>query len=85
VHAPDNVEFRSINPNLALLQQLATQSKGEVIPAAKLQQFVNSLDQRHIPVTEELATPLWHHPWVLVLVLGCLFGEWSLRRWKGLP
>lgn len=85
VYEPDSVEFRSINPNLALLQQLATQSKGEVISAAKLQQFVNSLDQRHIPVTEELATPLWHHPWVLMLVLGCLFGEWSLRRWKGLP
>lgn len=85
VHDPDRIEFVSVQPNIELLQQLAKQSKGEVIPAAKLQQFVNTLDQRHIPVTEELVTPLWHHPWVLVLVLSCLFGEWSLRRWKGLP
>tara|TARA_R110002095_G_scaffold173890_3_gene151322 strand:+ start:205 stop:2556 length:2352 start_codon:yes stop_codon:yes gene_type:complete len=84
VHDPDSVEFRSTQPHLELLQQLASRSQGEVIPAEKIQQFVNSLDQRHIPVTEELVTPLWHHPWVLVLVLGCLFGEWSLRRWKGL-
>ncbi len=85
VHDPDVDEFSSINPDLAFLQQLAAKSNGEVISAANLDQFVKSLDQRHIPVTEELVTPLWHHPWVLTLVLGCLFGEWSLRRWKGLP
>ncbi|QDT97979.1 glutamine amidotransferase [Gimesia aquarii] len=85
VHDPQSIEFRTIQPNLELLQQLATQSKGEVIPADKLSQFVSTLDQRHIPVTAEVVTPLWHHPWVLLLVLGCLFGEWSLRRWKGLP
>ena len=85
VHDPQSTEFRAIQPDLELLQQLATQSKGEVIPADKLSQFVNTLDQRHIPVTAEVVTPLWHHPWVLLLVLGCLFGEWSLRRWKGLP
>ncbi|QDT42387.1 hypothetical protein Pan241w_24710 [Gimesia alba] len=85
VHDPGSREFRSIYPDLDRLQQLATRTKGEVIPAAKLSQFVNSLDQRHIPVTEESVSPLWHHPWVLVFVLGCLFGEWSLRRWKGLP
>ena len=85
VHAPDSREFRSTHPDLERLQQLAEQTKGEVIPATKLSKFVNSLDQRHIPVTEESVSPLWHHPWVLVFVLGCLFGEWSLRRWKGLP
>lgn len=85
VHAPETVEFRSVNPDLSLLKQLATESKGEVIPAAQLSRFVRSIDQREIPVTEESISPLWHHPWVLLLVLGCLFGEWSLRRWKGLP
>jgi len=85
VHEPDRDEFPFIAPQLELLQQLAEKSKGEVIAAANLQHFVNTLDQRHVPVTEELVTPLWHHPWVLTLVLCCLFGEWSLRRWKGLP
>lgn len=85
VHAPEVVEFRSVNPDLSLLKQLAIASKGEVIPATQLSRFVRSLDQREIPVTEESISPLWHHPWVLLLVLGCLFGEWSLRRWKGLP
>jgi uncharacterized membrane protein len=85
VHAPEYREFHSVQPDLALLEQLAENSQGEVVPAARLQQFVNSLDQRELPVMEESTTPLWHHPWVLFLVLGCLFGEWSLRRWKGLP
>ena len=85
VHDPDRGEFPFINPNLELLQQIAAKSKGEVIPVAHLHDFVNTLDQRHLPITEELVTPLWHHPWVLTLVLGCLFGEWTLRRWKGLP
>ncbi|MDF1746857.1 MAG: glutamine amidotransferase, partial [Gimesia sp.] len=85
VHEPDAVEFPFVNPNHELLRQLALKSKGEVISAEKLHEFVNTLDQRHLPITEELVTPLWHHPWVLTLVLGCLFGEWSLRRWKGLP
>lgn len=85
VHAPEIREFRSAQPDLALLEQLANDSQGEVVPAAKLRQFVNSLDQRKLPVMEEAVTPLWHHPGVLLLVLGCLLGEWSLRRWKGLP
>ena len=85
VHEPDRDEFPFIAPQLELLQQLAEKSNGEVIAARNLQHFVNTLDQRHIPITEEFVTPLWHHPWVLTLVLGCLFGEWSLRRWKGLP
>ncbi len=85
VHDPVSVEFHSVIPDLELLHQLAARTRGEVIPAGSLQQFVNTLDQRQIPVTEVSAIPLWHHPWVLSLVLGCLFGEWSLRRWKGLP
>lgn len=85
VHEPNVTEFRSIHPDLSRLQQLADQTKGEVIPASQLSEFVNSLEQREIPVTEETVSPLWHHPWVLMFVLGCLFGEWSLRRWKGLP
>lgn len=85
VHEPDQSEFPFIKPNLELLKQLAEQSNGEVIAAENLQHFVNTLDQRHIPIAEEFVTPLWHHPWVLALVLCCFFGEWSLRRWKGLP
>ncbi|MFK7779357.1 MAG: glutamine amidotransferase [Gimesia sp.] len=85
VHEPDQGEFPFINPNLELLQGLAEKSKGEVITAANLHHFVNTLDQRHLPITEEFVTPLWHHPLVLSFVLCCLFGEWSLRRWKGLP
>lgn len=85
VHAPEHREFRSVQPDLALLEQLAKDSQGEIVSPSGLGQFVNSLKQRDLPVMEETTTPLWHHPWVLLVVLGCLFGEWSLRRWKGLP
>ena len=85
VHAPESREFHAVQPDREMLMQLADRSGGEVVEASRIQQFVNSLDQRQLPVMEESVTPLWHHPWVLMIVLGCLFGEWSLRRWKGLP
>ena len=78
-------EFARINPNRALLTDLATQTGGEVIEADELDQFVAGLASRKVPLTEEWTTPLWHQPWIFMLAIGCLVSEWGLRRWKGLP
>ncbi len=78
-------EFRSLTPNLALLQDLARRTGGEVIPAGRLDQFARTLPHRHAPVMEAWTLPLWHTPAMFGFALLCLLGEWGLRRLKALP
>ena len=82
---PAAAEFRSLVPNVALLEDLARQTGGEVVPAARLDDLVRRLPTRAAPVTEPWSEPLWHTPWIFGAALGCLLGGWGLRRWKGMP
>jgi uncharacterized membrane protein len=82
---PETEEFRKLSGNRALLEQLARDSGGEVIAANQLDSFVSSLPNRKIPITESWTYPLWHQWTVLALAIGCLVGEWGLRRLRGLP
>ncbi len=77
-------EFRSLVPNIALLESLARRTGGEVIRAGDLADFVRNLPGKRAPVMETRAQPLWHTPWMFALALACLAAEWGLRRWKGL-
>lgn len=78
-------EFRSLQPNVSLLQEIARRTGGEVISAGYLEQFARHLPARKAPVMEAWTTPAWHTPAMLGFALACLAGEWGLRRWKGLP
>jgi len=71
--------------NTTALESLAEKSGGEMVPIEHLGEFVRSLPQREMPMTEIQSTPLWHSPFLLLIALACLAGEWGLRRWKGLP
>jgi uncharacterized membrane protein len=78
-------EFRSLTPNVALLENIARRTGGEVIPANQLEKFSRSLQHRQAPVMEAWTFPLWHTPAMFGLALACFVSEWGLRRWKGLP
>jgi hypothetical protein len=78
-------EFRSLAPNVALLEELARKTGGEVIAAADLEKFAKRLPQLRAPVMETWSYPAWHTPLMFAFALGCLLTEWGLRRWKGLP
>jgi uncharacterized membrane protein len=82
---PSAAEFARVMPDLKLLEQLAERSGGEVIQLEDLDSFVSSLPSRKIPITETRVEPWWHRPWLVLFAIGCLCGEWALRRWKGLP
>jgi uncharacterized membrane protein len=82
---PETEEFRKLTGNRALLERIATDSGGEVIEPNRLSAFVSSLPNRKIPIEENWTYPLWHQWSVLGIAIGCLVGEWGLRRWKGLP
>ena len=78
-------EFRSLQPNVRLLEELAQRTGGAVITADKLSSFARQLPRKTAPVMEAWTTPAWHTPLVFGFALVCLVAEWGLRRWKGLP
>jgi uncharacterized membrane protein len=78
-------EFRSLQPNTALLEAIASRTGGEVISASRLDEFTRGLPNRRSPVMETWTTPAWHTPLWFGFALLCLVSEWGLRRWKGLP
>ena len=78
-------EFRSLTPNVALLETVAQKTGGAVIAAGDLEKFARSLPEKKSPVMETTSHPLWQTPAMFLLALACFLGEWGVRRWKGLP
>ena len=78
-------EFRSLTPNVALLEDLARKTGGEVVAAAELAAWAKRLPQLRAPVMETWSYPAWHTPLMFAFALACLLAEWGLRRWKGMP
>lgn len=78
-------EFRSLQPNAALLAEIARRTGGEVISVAGLDDFARGLPNRRAPIMEAWTMPAWHTPWLFGFALVCLVSEWGLRRWKGMP
>ncbi len=78
-------EFRSLVPNVALLEDIARKTGGEVVAAEDLEKFVRRLPELKAPVMETWSYPAWHTPLMFGFALACLLAEWGLRRWKGLP
>jgi uncharacterized membrane protein len=82
-------EFRSIRTNRPLLERIARQTGGQVIELNALDDFVRSLPSRDAPITDTWIKPLWDLrgilPATFLLILMCFAGEWTLRRWKGMP
>lgn len=77
-------EFRELTPDRPLLEELAERTGGDVVELHQLPEFVASLPNRKIPVTEPWIYPLWHQWSVFALAIGCLIGEWGVRRWNGM-
>jgi uncharacterized membrane protein len=78
-------EFRSLQPNMALLETIAKRSGGEVITPQKLAEFAKNLPNRQAPVMEPWTRPIWQTPLVFMFGLVCFAAEWGVRRWRGLP
>jgi hypothetical protein len=77
-------EYLALRPDMEAMNRLATATGGRVIAPDGLEDFVKSLAELPVPITETRSEPLWHSPWWLAAALGCFIGEWALRRWKKL-
>ena len=80
--APD--ELRNLTPNRRLLEELVSQTGGEMVLAKDLDTFSRSLQRREAPIQRRHIDPVWNHWLVLLVSIVCLTGEWGLRRWTGL-
>jgi hypothetical protein len=77
-------EFRDLQPNRALMEQLARQTGGRVLAPEELEAFARELPAKRAPINETWTRPLWHTPWMFLFAVACFVGEWGLRRLKGL-
>jgi uncharacterized membrane protein len=78
-------EFRSLSPNVSLLETIAHKTGGEMVSLDKLDRFARDLPHRMAPVMDSWTYPLWHTPAMFAVALAFLISEWGLRRWSGLP
>ena len=77
-------EFARLEPDRDYLKSIASKTRGEVVDGESLPAFVASLSSRSAPITEPWTSPLWHQPLYFLIAIGCLLGEWGLRRVNGL-
>ena len=85
VAQPAAEEFRRLQPNRALLEEIAAKTGGEVVAERRSRRVSwPNLPTRKAPITEPWIRPAWHHPLFYLAIIACLVGEWGLRRWKGL-
>src|SRR5207237_4666192 len=71
-------EFRSLTPNIALLESIARKTGGQIIAADKLDEFARTLPHRHAPVMETWSFPLWHTPAMFAFALACRLSDRAL-------
>ena len=76
-------EFRSLEPNRGMLERIAKATGGEVLTMSQLDKLPALLRDLNMPVMDTRQRPFWHTPWIFLLALLCLVGEWGVRRWKG--
>jgi hypothetical protein len=77
-------EFQRMEPNRALLEQIAAATGGRVLEASELADFAKELPRMDLPEKRTWSRSLWHTPPVFLLVLGCFAGEWIARRRAGM-
>jgi uncharacterized membrane protein len=85
VSDPGAAEFASLVPNRAPLEELARRTGGKVLELDELDEWAKQLPTEKAPVMETYAEPLWHTPWIFILAVACLCGEWAWRRTHGMP
>jgi len=77
-------EYRSLTPNRALLDELASKTGGETLTLDQLDEFAGRISTIQAPVTEVIHFPIWHQAPIFLLALACFVAEWFIRRRKGL-
>jgi hypothetical protein len=84
VRGAEGVEMMNTQCNRALLEQVAQVTGGQVIPPTAIGEVLELMSFTPDVVNKVERTPLWNRWSSLLIVLGCLFTEWVVRKSKGL-
>jgi hypothetical protein len=83
-----DIEKQFVNPDLIKLNQLAIQTKGQVIFPDKVDFLIKSLleneDYKSVQKTIIKKIPLIDSIWLLILIIICLAAEWFVRKYNGM-
>ena len=83
-----DIEKQFVNPDLAKLKQLASQTQGNVFHPNQVDNLVKSLleneDYKAVQKEKVKKTPLVDWIWLLVLIAISLASEWFIRKYHGL-
>ena len=83
-----DIEKQFVNPDLIKLNQLAIQTKGQVIFPDKVDYLIKSLleneDYKSVQKTIIKKIPLIDSIWLLILIIICLATEWFVRKYNGM-
>jgi uncharacterized membrane protein len=77
-------EFADPRLNEGVLRRLARESGGRYVQASEASRVVSWLEEAVPETAEPERRDLWHAPWAILLVIGLLSAEWTLRRRWGL-
>jgi uncharacterized membrane protein len=80
VYEPVAEEFRTLKPNREFLQRIATDTGGQLLELDDVSRLPSLLASLDVPIQETVSSPLWHTPWIFLLILGLLATEWIIRR-----
>ena len=87
VRAHRGQETLELSSDLAALDRIAAAGGGSACGFADAARLVHSLAAKAVPREEirRQTYSLWSGPWALLLILGLLVAEWTLRKRSGLP
>ncbi|MDD2708357.1 MAG: hypothetical protein PHV34_10135 [Verrucomicrobiae bacterium] len=71
-------EYCSLNETL--LQQLARETNGQCLTEDNLEIIPSLFHSKTETATHREQKPLWHEPWIFLLILGAFVGEITLRQ-----
>jgi hypothetical protein len=84
VRSPPPRELLDTRSDRALAQQIADASGGQVLPPTAVAEVLRLTNLEPIVAEKTETLPLWVQWKFLWLVFGCLFTEWSIRKYLGL-
>jgi hypothetical protein len=83
-----DIEKQFVNPDLVKLNQLANQTKGQLIFPDKLDSLIKTLikNEEYKSVQKLIIkkTPLIDSIWLLIIIIICLSTEWVVRKYNGM-
>jgi hypothetical protein len=82
------MEKQFVNPDVSRLQQLATNTNGELFHPNQIESLIEQLlkNPNFSPIEKEVTkkSPLIEWFWLLIFLLLTLGSEWFIRKYNGL-